>query len=214
MQETAGPLGSDAPAYRRLMESQGRRRPKDSIVFLGSPPGYPSPHRPGVLRRCVRSARPAAWPRARSRERGPRPLRRERAHSFLPLEQSPSALFGLLLGTLGHAFGWPFPKGGSQRIADALTSYLLDVGGEVYTGIRVDSVEEVPRTRAVLFDVTPAPAARHRGGALHRALPARPQGLPLRTGRLQGGLRARRPIPWRGGGVPAGRDRPPRRNSG
>ena len=77
------------------------------------------------------------------------------AHSFLPLEKSPSALFGLLLSTLGHAFGWPFPKGGSQRIADALTSYLLDLGGEVYTGFRVDTVEEVPRTRAVLLDVTP-----------------------------------------------------------
>jgi phytoene dehydrogenase-like protein len=71
------------------------------------------------------------------------------------LEKPPSALFGLVLGTLGHAFGWPFPKGGSQRIADALTSYLTSLGGEVYTGVRVGSVEEVPRTRAVLFDVTP-----------------------------------------------------------
>src|SRR5215208_1119622 len=52
------------------------------------------------------------------------------AHSFLPLEQSPSAMFGLLLSTLGHAFGWPFPKGGSQTLADALASYLLSLGGE------------------------------------------------------------------------------------
>jgi phytoene dehydrogenase-like protein len=77
------------------------------------------------------------------------------AHSFLPLEKPPSALFGLVLETLGHAFGWPFPKGGSQKIADALTSYLISLGGEVYTGVRVGSVKEVPRTRAVLFDVTP-----------------------------------------------------------
>ena len=77
------------------------------------------------------------------------------AHSFLPLEKPPSALFGFLLGTLGHAFGWPFPKGGSQKLADALASYLVTLGGEVYTGIRVDDVQQVPRTRAVLFDVTP-----------------------------------------------------------
>ncbi|MDQ4083531.1 MAG: NAD(P)/FAD-dependent oxidoreductase, partial [Actinomycetota bacterium] len=74
---------------------------------------------------------------------------------FLPLEKRPSAMFGLLMGTLGHAFGWPFPKGGAQGIADALASYLRSLGGEIFTGVRVKSVDEVPRTRAVLFDVTP-----------------------------------------------------------
>ena len=42
--------------------------------------------------------------------------------------ERPSALFGFLLGTLGHAFGWPLPKGGSQKIADALASYLAPRG--------------------------------------------------------------------------------------
>jgi phytoene dehydrogenase-like protein len=71
------------------------------------------------------------------------------------LERPPSASFGLVLGALGHASGWPFPRGGSQKIADALVSYLLSLGGEVCTGVRVRSMNEVPRTRAVLFDVTP-----------------------------------------------------------
>jgi phytoene dehydrogenase-like protein len=71
------------------------------------------------------------------------------------MERAPSAAFGLVFGALGHAVGWPFPKGGSQKIADALVSYLRSLGGEVYTGIRVGSVEEVPETRTVLFDVTP-----------------------------------------------------------
>ena len=46
------------------------------------------------------------------------------AHSFLPLEQSPSG--GVRLGPrlAGHAVGWPIPRGGSQKIADALVSYL------------------------------------------------------------------------------------------
>src|SRR3712207_6273727 len=77
------------------------------------------------------------------------------AHSFLPLERPPSASFGLVLGALGHAFGWPFPRGGSQKIADALVSYLHSLGGEILAGVRVRSVDEVPRTRAVLLDVTP-----------------------------------------------------------
>ena len=44
------------------------------------------------------------------------------AHSMVPLERSPTAGFGLVLLLSGHLFGWPFPRGGSQRIADALLS--------------------------------------------------------------------------------------------
>jgi phytoene dehydrogenase-like protein len=71
------------------------------------------------------------------------------------MERAPSASFGLVLSALGHTAGWPFPKGGSQKIADALVSYLRSLGGEVCTEVRVRAVEDVPRTRAVLFDVTP-----------------------------------------------------------
>jgi phytoene dehydrogenase-like protein len=35
------------------------------------------------------------------------------AHSMLPLGRPPTAAFGLVLGLLGHAVGWPFPRGGS-----------------------------------------------------------------------------------------------------
>jgi phytoene dehydrogenase-like protein len=77
------------------------------------------------------------------------------AHSMLPLERPPSAAFGLMLGLLGHDGGWPFPRGGSQRISDALASYLRSLGGEIETGHRVGSLTEVGETRPVLLDVTP-----------------------------------------------------------
>jgi phytoene dehydrogenase-like protein len=155
VQETAGSLGSDAPAYRRLMESVVEDAPRIASYFVGSPRLIRHPIALGASAlRALRPARSLAES-AFEGEKARGLFAGNAAHSFLPLEKSPSALFGLLLGTLGHAFGWPFPKGGSQRIADALTSYLLDLGGEVYTGFRVDSVEEVPRTRAVLLDVTP-----------------------------------------------------------
>jgi phytoene dehydrogenase-like protein len=155
VQETAGSLGSDAPAYRRLMESVAEDVPRLASYFVCSPRLIRHPIALGASAlRALRPARSLAES-AFEGESARGLFAGNAAHSFLPLEKSPSALFGLLLGTLGHAFGWPFPKGGSQRIADALTSYLLDLGGEVYTGFRVDSVEEVPRTRAVLLDVTP-----------------------------------------------------------
>src|SRR5213075_482869 len=51
------------------------------------------------------------------------------AHSMLPLERRPSAAVALALLTMGHAVGWPFPRGGSQALADALTARLRDYGG-------------------------------------------------------------------------------------
>ena len=77
------------------------------------------------------------------------------AHSMLSLRRPPSAAFGLVLGLLGHAVGWPLPRGGSQRLSDGLASYLRSLGGEIETGRRVESLEELGDTPAVLLDVTP-----------------------------------------------------------
>ena len=174
VQVTAAALGSDARAYERLMKGVAEDAPGLASYFVGSPRLIRHPV--ALAASAVRALRPARGlaedlfegEKARGLFAG------NGAHSFLPLEKSPSALFGLVLGTLGHAFGWPFPKGGSQRIADALTSYLISLGGEVYTDVRVDSVEEVPETRTVLFDVTPRQlldiAGKHFTGRYRRAL--------------------------------------------
>jgi phytoene dehydrogenase-like protein len=77
------------------------------------------------------------------------------AHSMLQLDRPPSAAFGLTLGLLAHAVGWPLPRGGSQRVADALASYLRSLDGEIETGHRVGSLSELGDARPVLLDVTP-----------------------------------------------------------
>jgi phytoene dehydrogenase-like protein len=77
------------------------------------------------------------------------------AHSFLPLEDVPSAAIGLVLGMLAHAVGWPLPRGGSQRIADALAAHLRYLGGEIRSGFRVEHLDQLPLARATLFDLTP-----------------------------------------------------------
>ena len=155
VERTAAALGPDAQAYERLMQGVAEDAPRLASYFVGSPRPirHPIALAASALR-AVRSARGLAES-AFEGEKARGLFAGNGAHSFLPLEKPPSALFGLVLGTLGHAFGWPFPKGGSQKIADALTSYLLTLGGEVYTDVRVASVEDVPRTRAVLLDTTP-----------------------------------------------------------
>ena len=174
VEKTGGTLGPDAAAYRKFMEPIARDFDRIIDSLLGPPR---LPRHPFALARfglrALRSARGLAedlfeGEKARGLFAG------NAAHSFLPMEQSPSAAFGLVLSTVGHAAGWPFPKGGSQKIADALVSYLRSLGGEVHAGIRVRSVEEVPRARAVLLDVTPRQlleiSGHHFPGRYRRAL--------------------------------------------
>jgi len=54
-----------------------------------------------------------------------------------------------------HVSGWPIPKGGSQSIASALSSYFLSLGGEIQAGFFVNSLKQLPSAKAILFDVTP-----------------------------------------------------------
>jgi phytoene dehydrogenase-like protein len=77
------------------------------------------------------------------------------AHSMLPLNKLLTAGIGIALTTMGHVGGWPFPQGGAQKISDALASYFRSLSGEITTGVRVQSLRELPSARAVLLDLTP-----------------------------------------------------------
>jgi phytoene dehydrogenase-like protein len=155
VEATAAALAPDDAIYKKLMDPIVR----DWDRIVGSLLGPPRPPRyPLALARFGLWAIRSACALAESLFEGERArglFAGNAAHSFLPLGWRPSASFGLVLGALGHASGWPFPKSGSQKIADALASHLLTLGGEIYTGVRVRSVDEVPRTRTVLFDLTP-----------------------------------------------------------
>lgn len=168
---TAQGLGPDANAYRRMMgliigeweaiihEFLGPLRlPKYPLAMTGF----------GLL--AVQSARGLAQLAFRG-ERARALFAGMAAHSIQPLERIPTAAFGLMLGLLGHAVGWPMAKGGSQKIADALAAYLRSLGGEILTEARVDSIDELPSARAVLFDLTPKQLlkiAGHRFPASYR----------------------------------------------
>jgi phytoene dehydrogenase-like protein len=76
------------------------------------------------------------------------------AHSKMPLDKPGSAAFGLLLGAAGHVSGWPIAKGGSQNIAEALQKCFISFGGEVQMGIEIHSLDELPKAKVVLLDIT------------------------------------------------------------
>ena len=77
------------------------------------------------------------------------------AHSFLPLESVASSAFGLVLSMAGHAVGWPIPRGGAQAIADALAACFQTFGGKIELNRPVENLNDLPKARAVLLDISP-----------------------------------------------------------
>ena len=77
------------------------------------------------------------------------------AHCMQPLNNLSSAATALVLLSAAHLKGWPLPKGGSQRIANALASYFVSLGGKIETNTYIKSLDQLPSSNAVLFDVTP-----------------------------------------------------------
>ena len=165
--DTAQGLGRDAAAYREtmsaLVEAADRLLP-DLLAPLWPPPRHP-----------LLVARFGGKALASARRTARHLFREERtrgffaglaAHSTLPLESAFTASFGYLFALLGHTSGWPVARGGSQRIADALASYLRSLGGEIETGRRVSSVDDLPPARAVLLDLTPRQVVRIAGARL------------------------------------------------
>ena len=165
--ETADGLDADAEAYRKLM---GRLVEDwdDTVEYLLSPfRGVPK-HPLAMMRfglTGMQSVESVAQGRYRS-EKARALFAGIGAHSMLPLDRPFTASVGLVLGVAGHTVGWPFARGGAQSITRALVSYLESFGGEVVTNWQVESLDELPRSRAVLCDISPAHLLDIAGGKL------------------------------------------------
>lgn len=169
VEATGQTLGADAAAWQRLIGPWVDRWGHLAADVLGP---LTRPDHPILLARfglvAIRSAYGLA--RARFRDEPARALfAGNAAHSMVPITESPTAAFGLTLAIAGHAVGWPVARGGSQKIADALASYLRSLGGEIITDAPVEDIDEIGPTRAILLDLTPRQVLQVAG---HR-LPAR-----------------------------------------
>lgn len=93
------------------------------------------------------------------------------AHSIQPLTNLTTSAIALVLMANGHLKGWPVPKGGSVKIAEALASYFVSIGGKIETNTYVTAFDQLPSANAVLFDVTPKQLlqiAGHRFSSLYK----------------------------------------------
>ncbi len=161
--------GEDGQRWQRAMQPLTDAWPQLAPALLSPLPL--SPHLLGLTRFGLAALQPAArYARHTYRdERAQALFAGLAAHAIRPLEQMATASFGLVLGILGHAVGWPVPRGGSQAIADAMARYLQALGGEIVCGWPVASLDELPPARVTLLDVTP----RQLLGMAGDRLPAR-----------------------------------------
>ncbi|MEU4029959.1 phytoene desaturase family protein [Streptomyces anulatus] len=151
--ETAAGLGADGPRWRRLMAPLVRHsRGVTDFVLSGQrtfpeDPAVPALLGPRLLDHLLRGS-------GLRTEAGQALLTGVAAHAVGRLPSFPGAAIALLLGHLAHASGWPLPRGGSVRIAEALVADLRAHGGVVHTDHRVRDLAEL-NAPVIMLDTTP-----------------------------------------------------------
>jgi phytoene dehydrogenase-like protein len=186
----------DATAYRSLMQPlvDDAQALVDDLLGPVRIPRHPL----AAARFGLNGLRPAEG-LARSRFHGDAPralLLGMAAHSMVPLHRAGTAAFGLVLGLLAHAVGWPFARGGSQRIAEAMVAELRDLGGEVVCDHEVTDLNEL-HSRAILLDLTPRQVLRLARGRLSPLYRRQLEHYRYGPGAFKVDWALDGPIPWR-----------------
>ena len=198
MEETAKNLDGDGRAYQRLIAPLLRNWELIMPELLGPLP-LP-PRHPFAMARFGLAAIRSAHGLADSYFKG----ERARAlfaglagHSMLPLEDPLSASFGVAMALMAHSVGWPIPQGGSHAITDALAAYFCSLGGEIQTGVLVESLEQLPPARAVLLDVTPRQLLKIAGDRLPGGYRRKMEHFRYGVGVCKVDFALDGPIPWK-----------------
>ena len=169
-EQTALGLGADERVYLQLMKplvDSWPRIVKDVLAPLHLPEAY------GPFMKFGMNALTSARYLSRRFQTEPAKgfLAGMAGHSIQPLSNLATSAVALVLLITGHSSGWPFPKGGSQQISNALASYFTAMGGKIQTNFYVRSMDQIPTAHAVLFDITPQQLleiAGHRFSSLYQ----------------------------------------------
>jgi phytoene dehydrogenase-like protein len=189
-------LGADGAAYQRLFEPLANRWDELQEMILRSPR---LPRSPILLARFGFRALLSATTLARrsfKQQRARALFAGLAAHSFLPLELPVSAAFGLVLGAAGHAVGWPVAGGGAQKITDALVQHFRSLGGKIEINAPVHELDDLPRSRVILFDITPRQLSQLGGSRFPERYSRKLQRFRYGPGAFKIDWALDAPVPW------------------
>lgn len=152
--ETANLLGADKQAYLNLMQPLVNSWPGMAADVLG-PLHFPK-HPLDVARFGLNALTPVTrLAKSFKTEAAKGLFAGMAAHGLQPLTNMATSAVALVLMINGHLKGWPVPKGGSVKIAEALAACFTAIGGIIETNTYITSLEQLPPAKALLFDVTP-----------------------------------------------------------
>ncbi len=191
-------LGPDGKAWRNLMQPFVERWREFVPEVLRPLPSLP--RHPLLMARfgmnAMFSARKLAFGLFRE-ERARALFAGFAAHSFLSLDQTLSAAFGLLMAIPAHAVGWPIARGGSQSITSALCAHLAKLGGTVQVSSRIDDISRLPPNDVTLCDLTPRQLLLVAGNRLSTAYKATLTHFRYGPGVFKVDYALNNPIPWK-----------------
>ena len=194
--ETAAQLGADGTNYKKLVEHLTENFDKLAPDILAP---LRIPNHPFLLAGFGLKAFRSATQLANSYFSGTNAralFGGNAAHSMIPLEDILSAAYGLVLLLTAHGVGWGFPQGGAYKIADALEKHFLSLGGKIETNTRVENIDELPSSKAVLFDITPRQIVKIAGHRLPDGYKKRLENFKYGSGAFKIDFALSAPIPW------------------
>jgi phytoene dehydrogenase-like protein len=196
--DTAAELGKDDDEYRRLfgplVDHFDELLP--DILAPFHVPLWP-PRAARLAWFGIQALQPVSWLVHRFVEgRAKALLAGAAVHAILPLDAPVSGAAALLMLGSAHRDGWPFPEGGAGAIPAAMAQELIALRGQIATGHRLESTDELPAHGVTLFDLTPRQVVDVAGDLL-------PAGFGRRLGAFRYGpgvfkldLALDGPIPW------------------
>lgn len=198
LEHTAEELGADSRSYTKLFEPLVFNFERLIPQILA--PFNPLPSTPLLMARfglkALRPARSLAFSTFES-HRTQALFAGLTAHSILPLEKPVSAAIGLVLGSAAHARGWPVPRGGSHQITKALASCFKSLGGEIETGCKVETIDQLGSARSIFFDLTPRQILGIAGGYISSGYAKKLRRFRYGAGVFKLDLALEGPIPWK-----------------
>jgi phytoene dehydrogenase-like protein len=197
IEQTTAELEKDGAAYRRLIGSVVDAWPRIEANVLG-PPRVPR-HPFALARFGLKALQPAEQLARRmfKRQQTRALFAGIAAHGMLPLDRRPTAAFALVLGAMAHVAGWVMPRGGAQSLTNALAAHLRSLGGEIVTGAPVTSIDDLPRAKAVLCDLSPRPLLRIAGHRFPEWYRRKLERYRYGVGVFKVDWALNAPIPWR-----------------
>jgi phytoene dehydrogenase-like protein len=193
---TVARLGADGKAYRKVV-GQLAHRYGDLVDDVLSPVVHVPRHPIFFTKFGLHALQPASLLGRRfDTDEGRALFAGCAAHAMLPFGRLLTSSFGLLLLSGVHACGWPFARGGSQRITDALVARLVELGGSVECNRVVRELADVPPARAVLFDTSPRQLSAIVGEALPKRYRRRLERFRHGPGAFKIDYVLDEPVPW------------------